>query len=815
MAFWRQAITSLGLIGLLASDAYAQGNEKKVTTQGAASSVSDSISIEQMMASSRKATWKVAAEPYTEPTLEDAPGFLKPKKRRPQANTPPQWSIEGTKGGAMGDAFYSIPRDFHLDLGGQYGTIKGHGFSWKAGEKEFYYRGYPVLENIKSLEGERYDEAITLCDKTLAEFLDTYETERPTIEQALDENISTLQTQLSDIYLGKYEQKFVFDLFIHLLGILPEYGSDDGELTSDEYIPLGKELEEFASDFYDDDVSEEDKQRTQDAINGFARDMFNSYKDTDTYHTIRTVGQDPENNIKVGSMTLGDLERLAEGFGEILDVEQTREGIRGSRTLRGRGVAHAELSMTSEVSTGEQSGEFNHSVLSDNRADALAHTDIDLRFKRGTPVYVYVTDERIKLSLEQFGKLAGFDFHLLDVELKASMDYLYHAQSRFAESFELSEPTRRGWQGVGMVYDKGRSVFERADITISGEVNTAEKSISGRFHEEWLKKYKKHELTSLYVFNQETHHRGWYFVSAGVQMGDEKEVWRWRETEASMRLVLGQEEEITNTQHRDGHKDERFIFRPRVNVAGGFRHGLMSPFFAYTQLPLETLRFGILLDIPHVPSRVYVRATHDDFTPKNPMSDNTDISAEASVVLLDAEGNRKVMDYYIQEELSQASPRVSKQMDNQMLKSALYSDLEGMIMTARAIDKDLSLQGVWGTGSPFFIGMGYFGNVGENFHGGNLIIGYDEFAFDAGLAALSKDENHGHALRASVSGRICDTIIHLGVDGMLPAQMDDNGENYGSLQPGLDATLNISGYFHEEVLLRVFSPGWWKKKMSD
>ncbi|MFH1064583.1 MAG: hypothetical protein V1729_05860 [Candidatus Woesearchaeota archaeon] len=807
-------------MGLLASNAYGQGDEKDATRPdaitGAISSVSDSVSFEQLMRSTEEAAWKIAAEPYSEPELSVTPGHLRPEEKVPQAQRIPQWDIEGTRGGAMGDAFYSIPRDFHLELGGKYGMLKGHGFTWEAGEEELYYKGYPILKNFESLQGKRYDESITLGGKTLADFLETYEDERPGIETALDNNLAVLQSQLMGIFQEKYEQRFVLELFIHLLGVLPEYGRDDGQLTIDEYVPLGKDLEEFARQFYDENVSEEDKRRTQEAMNAFAKNMFESYKDTDTYDTLRTVGQDPDNNIKLGSMTLGDLERLAEGFGDVIGAKVTPDGIKGSRTIRGRGVAHAELSMTSDVNAGDQSGEFNHSILSDNRVDAMAYADLDLRLRKGAPVYIYVADKGLKISLEQFGKLAGFDFNLIDVELDADMGYMYHLRSRFAESFELSEPTAKGRQGVGMTYDRERSSFERADVDIYGKLDTAEKSLVGRVHNRWEQIYKEHELMTLYLFNQEVTHKMWYYAAAGIQGGEEITAWQSMEAEQTMRLVLGKEEEMTDTQDHYSDYDKKFLFRPRINIAAGFRHKLLSPFFAYTQLPQETLRLGMLLDIPHVPSRIYVRATPDDFAPKNPMADDKDMSAEASVVLLDDEGNRKVIDYYIQDELFQASPRVGKGMDQQMLKAALYSDIDGIILTARAIDENLSFQGVWGADSPFFVGMGYFGNVLENFHGGNLIIGYDEFALDAGFGALSKGDNHGHAIRASAAGRIDDVVVYLGINGVLPTSMPEESiDDYGSLKPALDATVNISGFFDERTFLNLLSPGWWRKKISD
>ena len=279
MAIFKQAMLSLGL--MLASGTYAKANE----------TLKPKTSIEQILETTEKVAKKIAAEKKYELLPEEPEkGFI-------------PWQILEMRTGTDASVFYSTPKGFKSGRDGIYPTLEGHGFKWQLGDKDFQYQDFKVLEYFKSNNKKSYADLLTLDGNKLESMIGSSNEQISFIKNGFEANLNALYQDFLDIYSDEDSQKFAMRLLLHFWEVMPEY-ADGNQLTADEYPLLWKDLEEFGKNYYEEGISDEDKQKTMDAINVFSDSMNVLLAHTSIDDIISAIAKDPLGKMSIGDKTL-------------------------------------------------------------------------------------------------------------------------------------------------------------------------------------------------------------------------------------------------------------------------------------------------------------------------------------------------------------------------------------------------------------------------------------------------------------------------------------------------------------------------------
>ena len=769
MAFWRKAIASLGLIGLLATNSLARGDEAKGETAAQVAQVIVDDGLEQ---------------------------GLEPKGPKKQ-DKDSAWKILKTRISADISELYRLPDGFSLGLDG---VLKGYGFSWRMGG-DLYYDDFKVNDYFESIDDivEDYREEIEISGTKFGDFLDKYDSEKEMINDAFEDSFDHLKQELENIYRDRLSDDALVDFLINLFKAL----GDDNNGLSD--LPS---IIEGIADESGLKMTGDEKQKTEDALEDFFESMDRTFQGTESDDVIKElIEQGPLDALKIGGKTLRELIDMGEGFAGLLDIEELDDGFRAYKLLSASGTAHGELSFGYKLKLGDDVGFFNHTRSFDVSSYGKAFVDISFRHSDGKSFADFLEENNVDPLIVLIYSASGEDLYLPDLFFDAELGYRYGYTTRVGDMFESSLLTRHGKQGRGMIYSKTHEIYERAKVDLSAVLDTEAKELSWNFRDYWRKHKEVTESNLFYLFDQQARDRFWHYAMLGIELQSRtvKDWLRDYRVKGILDVDLDLEQDINSRYHNTEKK--RTLILPRANLAVGFAGDFVNPFIVLSSYPDPFARAGMIVEIPNFALKL--SATHV-FDPMMfaPFKQDTYMTLETALVFLDGRGSRKAAAYMAEKEKLSASPKIGKSNDLNHLTSKFYSGLDGLLISAKLQNSDMNLNLVWCSGSSFFAGAGYTANFKAMTHGANLVFGSRDFLLKGSYARSLDDAAASYSQGFSISGsaNISENIVIY-----LDIRTDDlfhlSGRFYDLYYNDRHVTgsLNIAGMFDENKIVEFFS----------
>lgn len=764
MAFWRKAIASLGLIGLLATDSLAKGDAAK---------------------------GERTAQVHVDDGLEHRLG-LEEKKKQDMT-----WKILETRVSADISARYRLPDGFSLGIDG---VLKGYGFSWRIGD-DLYHGDFNVSDYFESIDdiGKDYKNEIEIAGVKLGDFLDKYDSEKDIINNAFEDSFDHLKHDMEDIYRDRLSDDALVDF---LLDLFKELGNDH-DLT---------DLPSMIEDIADEsglEMTDDEKQKTEDALEDFFENMDEAFEGTESDDIIRDfIDQGPLDSLKIGDRTLRELIDLGEGFAGLLDIEKLDDGFRAHRWLRAQGTAHGELSFDYKLKLGDEIGFFNHTRSFDVSCYGDAFADIRLKYADGKSFSDFLEKD---MHVDPFILLvydsSDADLYLPDLFFDADLGYRYGYTTRVGDGFELSFLTNHGKRGTGLLYSKTQEIYEDARVNLSAVLDTDAEELSWDFRDYWRKHKEITESNLFYVFDQQARERFWHYAMLGLEIRSKTvEDWlRDYKVRGKLDFSLDLEQDIKNKYHYIAEEKTDII--PRLNVAVGVDGDFVSPFLVLSSYPDPFARAGMIVGMPNFALKL--SATHlFDPVMLTPFQQDTYMTLETALTFLDNKGSKKVASYMAETERLSASPKIGKSNDFNHLTSRLYSDLDGILLSGKIDNSDLNLNLVWCADSSHFIGAGYNANIKAMTHGADLVVGNKDFLLKGSYSRSLDDAAKSYSQGFSISGSASiseNIVIYLDIrtDDLfhLPDRVYETLYN----DTNVTGSLNITGVFDENKLMEFFT----------
>ncbi|MBW2997582.1 hypothetical protein KY349_04545, partial [Candidatus Woesearchaeota archaeon] len=621
MAFWRKAIASLGLIGLLATNSLAKGDAVK-------------------------------------------------GEKTAQVQVDNTWKILETRVSADISALYRLPDGFSLGLDG---VLKGYGFSWKIGD-DLYYGDFKVDDYFESIDdiGEDYRDEIEIAGVKLGDFLDKYNSEKDIINDAFEDSFGHLKHDMEDIYHDRLSDEALVSF---LLDLFKELGNDN------DLADLPSIIEDIA-DESGLEITDSEKEKTEDALEDFYDSMDETFEGTESDDIIRDfIDQGPLDSLKIGDKTLRELIDLGEGFAGLLDIEEFDDGFRAHKWIGASGTAHGELSFDYKVKLGDSIGFFNHTRSFDVSCYGKAFADINFRYADGKSFADFLEKD---LHVDPFIILiynsSDADLYLPDLFFDAELGYRYGYTTRVGDVFESSFLTKYGKQGKGILRSLTREIYEDARVDLSAVLDTNAKELSWDFRDYWRKHKEITESSLFYVFDQQIRDRFWHYAMLGLEIRDKTvEDWlRDYKVKGMLDFDLNLEQEIKGKYHNI--LDSKTDIIPRANIAIGINGDFVNPFLVLSSYPDPFARAGIIVGMPSFALKL--SATHMiDPVMLTPFQQDTYMTLETALTFLDSKGSEKVTSYMAETERLSASPKIGKSNDFNHITSKFYSDLDGLLLS--------------------------------------------------------------------------------------------------------------------------------------
>ena len=737
------------------------------------------VSLEQILKSSEEAAKKVAAT----------------KEETPKQEEFSQWLVLDKELAMSNSLLYTLPNGFRLDLDGH---IRGKGFKWKINDDEFYYKGIGMLGYVNSFKKTSYEDSILLGDKKLGELIGSYNNEDEYLLDGLGDSINDLEKDIIEKYKDKYSEEFMKDMFWYLLEILPKYGKTDGQLTIDEYPGLLKELGDFAENFYGRKIDQEDQDSIEQSVGTFLDSLNLLMANTETGKTLKLVMDDPRNNVYVGNQSLGELSDMFKGLGDFVNLKLSKDKITADLELKAAGKANSEWAATYHLKRGEKNMDFNHVVHYNQTIYTRGFLNFELEFTKGGPLYLYFTEnDGLKLFLESMEDMVGLEVGIPNMNLNAKTGYVYNSRNMMSESFQMSEKTKTGSRGVGNVLSIEQGEYLDALVTARGELNTFDWYAKATVFIEQSMSWARYLKDLTYVFDEGRQTEFWHYGMIGAEYYDKEGDILKINNKYEILAKLNEETKIKkqSTYYDDTENDQGL--RPCFNVALGSTNKLLNPFFIYKMSPHETLKIGTMLELPHFASRFALKTETDNLgMNKNSLFIEDSLIAETTFTLFDKDGNKKTINYYIKTEQEEATPKVGNINDQRNAMMRLYSDLDGLLVTAKIVNEDYILRGVWAADTDLFLGTGYSSNIKTNMHAGELTAGYDKLSLTAGYGFAQQQKSYSRTLTLSAAGTISDKSVYLDLHSALGTFSKEN-QYYYFYNDAFRAMLNVSGQFDE------------------
>lgn len=769
MAILKKALLSLAIL--------TQGiNAKAETTK-------QQVSLEQILKSSEEAAKKVASKDWLQ------------EPETPKQKEDLQWLVLDKDFAISNSIFYTLPNGFRLDFDGH---IRGKGFKWKINDDEFYYKGTGVLGYINSFKKASYEESILLGDKKLGELIDSYNNEDEYILDTLGKSLNRLENNIIEKYKDKYSNEFMTSMFWYLLEILPKYGKSDGQLTIDEYPGLFKELSEFTEKFYNEEIDPKDQDEIEQSVGLFLNDINLLLGNTETGKTIKLAMDDPDNNIYIGNKSLGEVKDMFGGLGEFVNLRMSKDKITADLELKAAGNASSEWGATYHLKRGDKNLDFNHGAYYSQAIYAKGFLNFELKFTGGRPLYLYFTENgSLKLFLESMEEIAGLKINIPNMNMDAKAGYIYNSRNMQSESFELSEQTKTGSRGIGNVLSIEQGQYIDTLVTAKGELNTVDWYAKATVFIRQNMSQARYLKDLIYVFDEGIQTEFWHYSMIGAEYYDtEGDIFKIN-NKYEILAKLGEDTIIKNKATYYGDNQDDQGLRPSFNIAMGSMNKPLNPFFIYRRSPYETLKIGAMLELPHLASRFALKTITDDMDlGKNGLFIEDSIIAETSFTLFDNEGNKKAIKYYVRTEQDEATPKVGNINDQRNTMMKFYSELDGLLVTAKIVNEDYLLRSVWAFDSDLFAGVGYSSNLRTNMHAGELTAGHDRFSLTAGYGVAKQPKSYSRTLTLSAAGTLSDKAVYLDLHTLL-GPFSEESRNYYTYNDAFRATLNIAGPFDE------------------
>ncbi len=671
-----------------------------------------------------------------------------------------RWTVIDTDISGSVSVLYKLPDGFTFNLDG---SLNGRGFTWKIGEKDFYYQGEPILEYFKSLEnlGNTYMDDLRIGGKSLNRVIDIFNSEKDIVGNSFYENLEDFKDELLNIYSDQYSEDFVYGLITSML-------------TDDLDSFLDKEK-----------VTEKQREQTEEAVEDFFEDMDYIFKYTKSDDIIRKLmGGDPFDNISLKGRSLRDILDLVEGFGNLMDTQTTDDRITAKLRIESVGTAKAELSFTNKIRQGEWQGTFDHTMSGEYNCYGKINFDLNLKFEDGLRISEFFGVDPLVVLLYGLTKI---DICLKDLYLNSVFNFNTSTSESLSESFELSRQLKDGKEGVGVIYERRRIYQEKSFISLVAAFRTEGMELEWDYKEQWKNMLEKRDRNLLYVLSERKMDNYWYSMMMGFELYKETYRWNTRTT-------------INNSVKKDGGKEEGFNLKPRFNMAAGWKGKGISPFASVTTFPESYFKVGTLLDFPYLTAKVSLQCAIEDENYQrqllHPFENPEFFTADASTVLFDREGNRKMMSHYIESEKIDVSPRLGKQTMRDKAMRSLYSDINGLLVNTGLAGPEFKFRAVYGADSSFFVGGGYFTNTAENLHGVDFVICYDDFLFKGRYCYSCAENQYAHSINISAGGNIGDLFaIYLDLKGFFlnDTEAKDYGVSYGENDTSI--SLRFAGFF--------------------
>lgn len=730
MAFWKNALATLGI----------------VTT---------------LLGSPKAANSEPIEKPKIEQKLEEK---LKKELEKPvnlHSEGIPSWTILDADAGFKSSVFLKLPNKFSFS---KKGKLKGRGFEWDVSKDDFTYNDIPILGYFKSLDNinETYMQDIMIGSMNLEDFINLFNSEKDIIADALLENSYDFKENLLDIYKDQYSEEFMYGLVTSLIsGNLDSYLDKNG-------------------------VSDEQKEKTKEALDDFLDDMDYVLSGTDLDDIIKDIfDADPFDSIYLKGKSLRCLLNIAEAFGELMKVKTTDESLTARMKLEGKGQAKADLNFSYKVKLGDKVNNFTHVLSSEYRG--FGHASFRMKLN---------TDEGAKLS-EFFGinpiliylyGLEDLDIHLKNLNLEGYLKIRSEIFQRLSEGFELSEESEFGKKGFGMINEKREIYQEKGDINLGGRLDTKAMSLDWHYKEIWKSMMEKRDRNLFYVFAQENRDLLWYLVSGGIEISDEEYDWKIR------RVMDG------SARFSGDKKSKDLNFHPRLNFAVGMNGKMFNPFVSLRTFPETSFKLGTMISSRYFSSKFSLeQAVMDEHNKRiliRPFKPARVISLESFSVPFDEKAKAKIESYFIESEQMEASPLPGKASAQDKIFRKLLSDIKGPVFNFNYSGSELLARAIYCADSSFFVGGGYFTDFMEGLHGVDLAIGYEDLLLKARYGYANNNSHFSHLGSFSIGGSIHDLfIINLDLRAMLLKETEARYEGVEYEKNDVQATLNFIGHF--------------------
>ncbi|MBU2590049.1 MAG: hypothetical protein KKB39_04785 [Nanoarchaeota archaeon] len=730
MAFWKNTLVSMGMITTLFTSSPAVSTEPK-----------EKQKIEQ--------------------TIEDK---LKEDLNKPQKNISlgiPGWTILDTGINSNFSIYFKLPNNFHLNTDG---TLTGQGFKWNVTEEDFSFNNMPIMGYFKSLEDieKTYMKEIMIGNTTLESFINLFNSEKGVIGDSLLDNIYGFKKEILHIYKDLYSEEFVYGLISSMI---------TGNI--DEYLDEQK-------------VSEKQKKETKEAFNDFLNDMDYVFNETQIDDIIKGIlDNDPFDSITLKKRSLRNILDLAEGFGNLMDVEKTDNSISAKLKLKGKGKAEGNLSFSYKVKLGDKIKTFDHILSSEYRCFGQASFDLNLKFKDGSKISEVFDIDPMLIFLYD---LYDIDIHLKDIYLNANLKVKSELFEKLSEAFELSDKSKFGKKGFGIIYEKRNIFHEKGDISLDLILNTGNIELTGDYKELWKSMMENRNRNLIYAFSQENKDLFWYLISAGIELNNEKYTWQTREINNGI------------VNYKGNEINETLSIIPRLNFVAGLKGNVISPFVSFRSFPESSFKVGTFLNFPHIAARVSIEQLIQDTNYQrlliHPFNPPTTFTLEAYSALFDKHGNNKLENYFIQSEQIDASPLPSKITAQDQISRRLFSDLNGILLNVSYSGHEVLARSIYCADSSFFVGGGYFSDVLENLHGVDFAIGYEDFLLKARYGYANAKGHYSHLVNFSAGGNINDLlIINLDLRAFFLKDTEAKYQGVEYNENDVQATINLMGYF--------------------
>ncbi|MBR9683808.1 hypothetical protein GOV03_04690 [Candidatus Woesearchaeota archaeon] len=470
MAFWKNAVASLGMLLTLSSAIPSKGGELKPREQ--------------------KSQVEVTLEKKLQEDLD------KPQKYT--STGPLGWTTLSSDILGSASAFYKLPQGFDFNLNGDFG---GKGFTWKLGEDDFYYRDAPILEYFKSLDNldNTYLDDIGLGGTSLGSFINLFNSEKDWVGNTFLNNVTELKDDLMDIYSNQYSEEFLYELIVSVV---------KGDLEG----------------FFDDhNITEQQKRDTEEAVEEFLEDTNYLFDHTFSDDVIRNIiDGDLLSNITLKDRSLRNIVNLAEGLSDLMELQISDDYVTARLNLEGKGKVDTAVSFTQNVKLGDQEWVFDHVVASKNHYGGKIFFNLDLKLTEGVKISEFFDIDPLLVLLY---RLSDFDIHLRDINLNAIFDLQTETLESLSESFEIAKVLERGKYGLGIVYEKRNIRQETGHIFLNFEFKTESKEWLWKYNEMWKSMREGRTRNLIYVFSEEQQDLFWYSATAGLELFDDDYKW--------------------------------------------------------------------------------------------------------------------------------------------------------------------------------------------------------------------------------------------------------------------------------------------------